>query len=122
MMRAVAALRGRRRTIANVQSNLATMPTCKPATANRRVRFKILVGDFDFMQSHKETSVAVGLDFWLSRDDSGYARRTRLCSGDLGELICWCVDDSRAVEREKCCADQRKNERRKTPAQSCQST
>src|SRR5207248_5298453 len=58
----------------------------------------------------------------LSRDDSGYARRTRLCSGDLGELICWCVDDSRAVEREKCCTDQRKNERRKTPAQSCQST
>src|SRR5207302_8433773 len=67
--------------------------------------------DFDFMQSHKETSVAVGLDFWLSRDDSGYARRTRLCSGDLCELICWCVDDSRAVEREKCCAEDRKSTR-----------
>src|SRR5437762_3840151 len=88
-----------------------------PANENRRVCFKILAVDFGLMQSHQEAGVTGRFDFWFGRDDSGYARRTRLCSGDLGERICWCVDDSLAVEREKCRPDHRKDERRIAPAQ-----
>src|SRR5437773_4899117 len=88
-----------------------------PANKNRRVCFKILAVDFGFMQPQKETGVAGRFDFWLGGNDSGYARRTRLYSGNLGERICWCVDDSRAVEREKCRPDHRKDERRIAPAQ-----
>src|SRR5436305_14999906 len=68
-----------------------------PANENRRVRFKILAVDFGLMQFHHEAGVTGRFDFWFGRDDSGYARRTRLCSCYLSDLIRCCCDNSLRV-------------------------
>ena len=80
---------------------------------------RILVLNFRTAQFQEKSGVSIRLDFWLSCDDAGHICRARLLTSELRERVRRRVGDARAMEHEKCRADDGKDQWRKTPAQCC---
>lgn len=90
-----------------------------PADENGRVRFKVVAVHSGVAQFQKKNRDTVSFDFWLGRDNASHGCRARPLPSNLSERIRRSVRDACGMEEEKSCGDDGKNERSKTPAQSC---
>ena len=75
--------------------------------------------NFCAAQFQEKRAVSVRFDFWLSCDDASDICRARLLTDDLRERVRRSVGDARAVQHEKCRADDGKDQWRKSPAPRC---